>query len=146
MQIDEKSSLNIFEMFVRTIESTKEVVNKELLMDRRFQMVVKDIKCLLEWWAKHEFLFPTVAFIVCQILGIVGFQIEIEFFFSLVGILTNLKRCHVQSDNLNKIIFVSKNWPSDPRVGCSSSFSLIELIEADLVLAEELEQYEGEFE
>jgi len=31
-------------------------------------------------------------------------------------------------------------------VGCSSPSSLIELIEADLVLAEELEQYEGEFE
>jgi hypothetical protein len=141
-----KYSLNIFEMFARTIEPTKEVVNKELLMFRRFQMDVKDIKCLLEWWAKHEFLFPTMTFIVCQILGIVGFQIETERIFSLVGILTNLKRCHVQLDNLNKIIFVSKNWPSDLRVGCSSPSSLIELIEADLVLAEELEQYKGEFE
>jgi len=46
MQIDEKSSLNIFEMFARTIEPTQEVVNKELLMFRRFQMDVKDIKCL----------------------------------------------------------------------------------------------------
>jgi hypothetical protein len=36
--------------------------------------------------------------------------------------------------NLDKIIFVSKNWPSDPRVGCSSPSSLIELIEADLAL------------
>jgi hypothetical protein len=39
---------------------------------------VKDIKYLLEWWAKHESLFPTVAFLAHQI---VGFQIEIEFFF-----------------------------------------------------------------
>jgi len=31
-------------------------------------------------------------------------------------------------------------------VGCSSPSSLIELIEADLALEEELEQYEGEFE
>jgi hypothetical protein len=31
-------------------------------------------------------------------------------------------------------------------VGCSSPFGLIELIEADLVLEDELEQYEGEFE
>jgi hypothetical protein len=31
-------------------------------------------------------------------------------------------------------------------VGCSSPFSLIELIEADVALEEELEQYEGEFE
>jgi hypothetical protein len=64
----------------------------------------------------------------------------------LVGIFTNFKRCHLLSNNLNKIIFVSKNWPSDPRVGCSSPSSLIELIEADVTLEEELEQYEGEFE
>ncbi len=64
----------------------------------------------------------------------------------MVGIFTNFKRCHLLSNNLNKIIFVSKNWPSDPRVGCSSPSSLIELIEADVTLEEELEQYEGEFE
>jgi hypothetical protein len=61
------------------------------------------------------------------------FQIETKRIFSLAEILTN-------SD---KIIFVSKNWPSDPSVGCSSTSSLIELIEADLALKEE---YEGEFE
>jgi hypothetical protein len=45
MQIDEESSLDIFEMYARTSELTKEVVNKELLMFKRFQMDVKDIKC-----------------------------------------------------------------------------------------------------
>jgi hypothetical protein len=45
MQIDEESSLDIFEMYVGTNELTKEVVNKELLMFKRFQMDVKDIKC-----------------------------------------------------------------------------------------------------
>jgi len=64
----------------------------------------------------------------------------------LVEIFTNLKRCRLLSDNLNKIIFVSKNWPNDPRVGCNSPFGLIELIEADVTLEEELEQYENEFE
>jgi hypothetical protein len=62
-------------MSIGTSEPTKEVVNKELLMFKRFQMDVKDIKCSLEWWAKHEFLFPTMAFFACQILSIVGFQI-----------------------------------------------------------------------
>ncbi len=58
MQIDEKNSLDIFEMFIRTSEPTKEVVNKELLMFRRFQVGVKNIKCPLKWWVKYEFLFP----------------------------------------------------------------------------------------
>jgi hypothetical protein len=47
MQIDEENNLDIFEMFVGTNESTKEVVNKELLMFRRFQVDVKEIQCPL---------------------------------------------------------------------------------------------------
>jgi hypothetical protein len=41
-------------------------------------------------------MFPTVGFLVRQILKIVGSQIEIERIFSLATILTNLKRCHLQ--------------------------------------------------
>jgi len=48
-QIDEESSLDIFEMFARINEPTKEVVNKELLIFIRFQVDVKEIKCPLEW-------------------------------------------------------------------------------------------------
>jgi hypothetical protein len=76
-------------------------------------------------------LFPAMAFLVCQILGIVGFQIEIERIFSLARIITNLKICHLQSYNLGNIIFVGKIWPNDPRMGCSSPFSLIELIKTN---------------
>ncbi len=69
-------------------------MNKELLMFKRFQVDVKDIECPLEWWVKHESLFPIVAFLACQIFGIVGSQIEIERIFSLVEIFTNLMTCH----------------------------------------------------
>jgi hypothetical protein len=54
MQTDEKNRVDIFEMFARTSELAKEMVNKELQMFRKFQMDVKDIKCPLEWWVKHE--------------------------------------------------------------------------------------------
>ncbi len=50
-----------------------------------------------------------MAYLARQILGIVGFQIKIEKKNSLVGIFTNLKGCHLQSNNLDKIYFVSKN-------------------------------------
>jgi hypothetical protein len=43
-----KITWTFFEMSAGTDEPTKEVVNKELLMFRRFQVDVKDIKCLLE--------------------------------------------------------------------------------------------------
>jgi hypothetical protein len=44
-----------------------------------------------------------------QILGFVGSQIEIEMIFSLAGILTNLKRCRLQLENLEKLIFIRRN-------------------------------------
>jgi len=72
MQTNEECNLDIFEMFAKTSEPTKEVVNKELLMFIRFQVNFKEIKCPLEWWAKHESLFPIMAFLAHQILGIIG--------------------------------------------------------------------------
>jgi hypothetical protein len=40
-------------------------------------------------------------------------EIETEQMFNLVGVLTILK-CRLQVDNLNRIITMVKNWPSDP--------------------------------
>ncbi len=82
-------------------------------------MDVKDIKNPLQLWEKHESRFRTIGFFVKQILGIVSSQIEIEHIFSLAGILTSLKRCKLQTENLDKLIFVSQNWPNDLRVGCN---------------------------
>jgi hypothetical protein len=63
-----------------------------------------------------------------QILNIVESQIEPKRLLSLVDILTNLKRCHLQTDNLKKLIFVNKNWPNDLRVGCKSPSNFVKLI------------------
>jgi hypothetical protein len=46
--------------------TTKEVVNLELLIFKRFQMDVKNIKCPFEWWEKHESMLPTIGFLACQ--------------------------------------------------------------------------------
>jgi hypothetical protein len=37
----------------------------------------KDIKSPFQWWEKHGSMFPTIGFFACQILNIVGSQIEI---------------------------------------------------------------------
>jgi len=50
-------------------------------MFKKFQVHVKDIKCPLEWWGKHESLFPIGKFLASQIFGIVDFQIETPNFF-----------------------------------------------------------------
>ncbi len=48
--------------------------------------------------------------------------------------------------NLEKLIFVNKNWFGDPRVGCKSASNLMKFIKKDLELEDELEQFEDSFE
>jgi hypothetical protein len=81
-------------------------------------------------------MFPIVGFLACQILGIVRSQTKTETIFSLTCILTNLRRCHLQS----------KNWSSDPRDGCKLFSNLVELIQTYLGFEKELEEFEGSFE
>jgi len=53
-------------------------------------------------------MFPIIDFLVKQILGIVSFQIEIERIFFLFCWCTNSRKCHLQLENLEKLIFVNK--------------------------------------
>jgi hypothetical protein len=52
----------------------------------------------------------------------------------------------LQTFFFKKLIFTSKNWPNDPRVGCKYPSNLIAFIKVDQDLEEELEQFEGDFE
>jgi hypothetical protein len=78
-------------------------------------------------------------------LGVIGSQIEIERFFSLARILSNLRRCHLQIENSEKLIFVNKNWPNDPRIGCKFPSNLVKFLEEDVNLEKGLEKFKGEF-
>ncbi len=64
----------------------------------------------------------------------------------MVGILINLRRHCLQTENLEKLIFVNKNWPNDPKIGCKSPCKLLKFFERDMYLEKELEKFEGEFE
>jgi hypothetical protein len=72
-----------------------------------------------------------LVFLICQILGIVEYYIEIGIFFPLVEILTKyLRRCHLQSDSLEKLIFVNKKFIEfELWVSCTSPSSFVELSE-----------------
>jgi hypothetical protein len=48
--LKEDCSLDIFEQIASTSEPTKEVMKRELLVFRRYQLDVKDIKCPLQRW------------------------------------------------------------------------------------------------
>ncbi len=100
-----KIQFDAFEMIVSTSELAKELINKKLLIFKRYKVDVKEIQHIFQWWEKYESMFPIVSFLACQILNIVGSQIEIEIILSLIGIFTNLKRCCLQSQHLEKLIF-----------------------------------------
>jgi hypothetical protein len=48
--------------------------------------------------------------------------------------------------NLEKLIFVNKNWPNDPRVACKSLCNLVNLIEKNLKFKKKLKKFEISFE
>ncbi len=55
-------------------------------------------------------------------------QIEKERIFLFSWDTSNLRSCHLQMDNLNKLVFVNNNWLNDPKIGCISPSNLVELI------------------
>jgi hypothetical protein len=61
-------------------------------------------------------MFPIVGFLTHQILGIVESQVEIERIFLWLEFLLILGDVVLQIENLEKLIFVNKNWPCDPKI------------------------------
>jgi hypothetical protein len=110
-RVEKDMSLDIFEMITNTSEPTTKLVNRELIIFKHYKVDVKNIKCPLHWWEKHGSMFLIIGFCARQILRIIGFQIEIKRIFSLVRAFINLRRCHLQLENFDTLIFVSKNWP-----------------------------------
>jgi hypothetical protein len=92
---------NIFGVGASIEESSYAFVVGELSLFRR--LFISFVTCVdpLTWWQIHETQFPNVRFFVKQILRILRSQIEIEHVFNLVGVLTTLKCCRLQVDNLD---------------------------------------------
>jgi hypothetical protein len=43
---------------------------------QRYYVYVKYIKCPLEWWRKHESIFPTIGSLIKQTLGVIVFKFK----------------------------------------------------------------------
>jgi len=89
------------------------------------------------WWKTHEGQFSNVGFLAKQVFGIVGSQIEIEKMFNLIGVLTALKRCHLQVQNLDQIITIINNWLDDPCQNCTPNANLKIYLKVEIILVEE---------
>jgi len=72
-------------------------------------------------------------------LGIPISHIEFGRIFSIDKVLRALKRCWLQTNNLDKLIFFHKNWPFDLRVGCLKPFDLVVVCKVKFDLTNELD-------
>jgi hypothetical protein len=72
-------------------------------------------------------------------LGIPTSHNESRRIFSIDEVLRALKRCWLQTNNLDKLIFVHENWPFDPHVGCLKPSNLAIVCEIKFDLTNELD-------
>ncbi len=77
-------------------------------------------------------------FVVHQILGIVGSQIEAEKVFNIASIYTNLRHSRLGTKNLEMFISIYKNWPKDARVG--GFLSMPKFMEVEEILMDKNEK------
>ncbi len=100
---------NLFGVGVSIEESFSALVTWELSLFRR--LFIPSFACAdpLAWWQMYECQFPNVGFLAKQNFGILSSQIEIEQVFSLVGVLTALRHCYLQVENMDQIIIMVKN-------------------------------------
>jgi hypothetical protein len=117
-------------MVVSTNQPRGSLLFKNVLYFEDIKWMEKTSNAFWNGGGENEFMFPIIILLVWQIWGIVSFQIEIERIFFLANILTNLKSYHLQSNNLEKLIFVNKNQLNDAKVDCKVPFNLVELIDS----------------
>jgi hypothetical protein len=109
-RIEEDNNLHIFKKIANTIGPSMKVINRELLILSTIKWMSKTSNVHFNRGKNMRICFLQLVFWAKQILGLHRSQIEIKkIIFSLIGILVNFRRCHLQSKKLDKLIFVNKN-------------------------------------
>jgi hypothetical protein len=137
---------SFFDAPTTTDEAGKGLLISELSLYRKLLVPANAEIAPLAWWKENGRRFSNVSFLARQILAIPGSQIETERIFSLAGVLCNLRRCRLGLENLDALVMIQKNWPSDARDGCTFKCEVVEEYfadEADLLDAHEMELEDG---
>jgi hypothetical protein len=74
---------------------------------------------------------------VKQILSILKSQIETKKMFNFIGVLTFLRHYCLQTENLDQIITMAKNFPIHPHFNCKKKVDVIEYVKAKASLADD---------
>lgn len=83
-----------------------------------FLVSPKEVSLPLKWWKKQEARFLIVGFLVKQFLAILGFQIKTKTIFTLARIMIGLRHYRLKLINLDNLMMIYKNWPSNVRSNC----------------------------
>jgi hypothetical protein len=104
---------DFFQTISTNVDTNKDLVSREFIGFHQYLINVENCKCLVSWWCKKQNKFPTLAILARHIFGILASQIKTKHIFSITTILTMLWRCCFQTENVDKLIFVHKNQPSN---------------------------------
>jgi hypothetical protein len=88
---------------------------QESILDFIDILLMQKIANVFWWHTKKKFLI--IAILVQYYIGILVSWIKIECNLFIVGILIALHRCHVQTNNMDKLILVNKKWLFNPQFG-----------------------------
>jgi hypothetical protein len=94
--------LSVFGSFSCTKEVTLESIKVELLIFKKIAMPIDPFNPL-DWWSNHKQQFSNLSYLVHQVMGIIGSQM-----------------------NLNNLVLIMKNWPNDARFGFTNGPKSIE--------------------
>ncbi len=110
---------DLFHIIATNAYTYKDLVLKQLVGFNQYSIDVENCKFTFYRWCKEQNKFPTIAMITWYIIGIPtrpNWNFFFFFFFFVVGILITFHKCYFQT-NMDKLIFINKNWPSNPQIG-----------------------------
>ena len=111
--VDKKSAMEgLFgDVYVTKVEAGKSpsVLAEEEVTRYRNVPVIPIANDPLEWWKENEYVFPTLAQLAKMYLSIPSTSVPSERVFSTAGDVVTAQRAMLQSENVDRLIFLKKN-------------------------------------
>lgn len=118
---DDLSPWNIFDKMVasstgqgtplsRAIKEVDMYLSDELL-PRKDQ--AGNLNCPLEWWKKHQYVYPNLKKIYATHCNIVATSVPCERMFSKTGLILNERRTRLTTSKVEQIMFLNVNSPEE---------------------------------
>lgn len=85
--MDANCNLDIFEMTIETNEPSKNIVKRQFLIFKRYQVDANEITCPLEWWERQAVMFPIVGFLAWNFLKLQVHKLRLKGYYFQLGYL-----------------------------------------------------------